>query len=252
MKNELQIKAQLIASKDFRRSLTRQSFYWFFPTYFRHYIHCESAPFHKEMFMLLQDPTIPKLAITAFRGSAKSTIVTLAYVIWSMIGAPQKKYILVISQTQELAKQILANIKAEFEDTIIIGRGFGTVKDKLIWGNAEEREWEIEVDILRGLVKDGLLTPQKANSLLPPEFSEKLPAQEFGLTTQQTKISGQQDQTPFQKGSDKIKDKPNNTTLKQKEPGMRRKKTDREIPIEGVILKDGTIIEANDIKEVNL
>lgn len=75
--------------------------------------------------MLLQDPNILKLAITAFRGSAKSTIATLAYIIWSMIGAPQKKYILVVSQTQELAKQILANIKAEFEENELLIHDFG-------------------------------------------------------------------------------------------------------------------------------
>jgi len=123
--NEDQIRQQIIDSKDFRRSLTRQSFYWFFPTYFRHYMHCESAPFHKEMFTLLEDPKILKLAITAFRGSAKSTIATLSYVIWSMIGVPQKKYILVISQTQELAKQILTNIKAEFEENELLIHDFG-------------------------------------------------------------------------------------------------------------------------------
>ena len=43
--------------------------------------------------------------------------------------------------------------------------------------------------------------------------------------------SQDQDQKPFQKGADAIKDNPTNPNLKQKEDGMRRVKTDRKIPI---------------------
>ncbi len=128
-------------------------------------------------------------------------------------------------------KALQRAIKAEFEDNIIVARGLGSINDELIWGTAEEREWEIEVDVIRGLVKDGILTPQKANGLLPPKYHDKLPSPDMGLTTGQTKVSGNQNQTNFQKGSDKIKDNPTDPTLKQKEPNQRRNKTDREIPI---------------------
>ncbi len=117
-------------------------------------------------------------------------------------------------------------IKTEFEDNIIIKHGLGSVKDKLFWGHAEEREQEIEFDQIRGLVTDGIITPQKANDLLPKEFREVLPP-ELENPTKQAFISQQQNQKPFQKGADKIKDKPTNPTLTQKEPGQRRVKTDR-------------------------
>lgn len=128
-------------------------------------------------------------------------------------------------------KALQRAIKTEFEDNIIIGAGLGNIEDHLIFGAAEEREWEIEVDILRGMVKDGLLTPQKANDLLPPKFRETLPEPELGATTEQTKVSGNQDQTKNQKGSDKIKDNPTNPAIGQKEKNQRRVITDRKIPI---------------------
>ena len=67
--------------------------------------------------------------------------------------------------------------------------------------------------------------------MLPPEFKETLP-DPLEVAQQMQNIASQgQDQKPFQKGADKIKDKPTDPTLKQKEPGMRRNKTDRQIPI---------------------
>ncbi len=110
---------------NFRRALTRESFSWFFITYFTHYITCPTAPFQKEIFNLLQNDGLLKVAITAFRGSAKSTIASLAYPIWAMVGRPAKKYTLVVSQTQDLSKQILTNIKQELSSNELLIRDFG-------------------------------------------------------------------------------------------------------------------------------
>jgi len=64
-------------------------------------------------------------------------------------------------------------LKVEFEDKIIKNFFGGGVK--LIWGTADERESQIDIDMIRGLTTDGIITAQKANSLLPPKFHEKLP-----------------------------------------------------------------------------
>lgn len=116
---------QIQESPDFRKALTRENFAWFFATYFTHYITCPTAEFQRAIMDLLQDEEIYKVAITAFRGSAKSTIATLAYPIWAMIGKPYKKYTLVVSQTQELSKQILTNIKQELSSNDLLIRDFG-------------------------------------------------------------------------------------------------------------------------------
>ena len=134
-------------------------------------------------------------------------------------------------------KSIQRELKYEFEDQIIVGQGLGTPEDKLIWEKSEEREWEIDVDIIRGLVTDGVITPQIAIDLLPPRFREKLPVPDFSdtpLNQQSTGIGGQQKPRPTQRKKSKVTDNPNDptqTTKNKRALGKRVNKTDREVPI---------------------
>lgn len=123
MKDE--ILNRILSDQIFRRALVKKSFFWFFHTYFSHYILYPTADFHKEMFTLLEDQSVNTVGIVAFRGSAKSTIATLSYPIWAMIGDLSKKYILLVSQTQGLSRQILSNIKQEFETNELLIKDFG-------------------------------------------------------------------------------------------------------------------------------
>jgi len=129
-------------------------------------------------------------------------------------------------------KAIQRILKTEFEDKIIVGQDIGTQEDKLVWGKAEEREWEIEVDILRGLVTDGILSPQKANDLLPPRFHEILPQMPL-LNGQEQGQDGVQSPRNSQMKTDKVKDNPNDPTqtTKNKNTNSRVNKTDRKVPI---------------------
>jgi len=108
-----------------RRTLAKKSHFWFFHIYLAEYINYKTALFQKEMFYLTQASDINSVVITAFRGSGKSTIMSLSYPIWAMIGALQKKYIIILSQTQQLCKLIIANIRAEFEKNELLNRDFG-------------------------------------------------------------------------------------------------------------------------------
>ena len=130
-------------------------------------------------------------------------------------------------------KAIQRAIKTEFEDNVIIGLGLGNKNDKLIWGDADEREQEIEVDQLRGLVTDGLITPQKGNDLLPPEFREKLPEPDPMMMGEGTPKMGQG--STGARGANAIKDTPTDPTKKNLDDGKggtrRRVKSDREINV---------------------
>lgn len=103
------------SQRNVRRSVVRDSIYWFCPLYLPHYITYPFAPFHQHMFQVCQDENGKLSIIVAFRGSGKSTIFTLAYPIWAIIGKQQKKFVLIVSQTQAQAKQHLANIRRELE-----------------------------------------------------------------------------------------------------------------------------------------
>ena len=108
--------AKLRLHRATRVKLSSKSFYWFFHLYFYHYISYKTADFQKEMMDKASDPAIEHLVIMAFRGSGKSSIITTAFPIWAIIGELQKKYVVIVSQTQSQANQHLKNIAMELED----------------------------------------------------------------------------------------------------------------------------------------
>jgi predicted phage terminase large subunit-like protein len=127
---------KIINNKDQRISISKDSHYWFFIIYLSHYIKYEFAPFHHEMFKLTEDESINPLCITAFRSSAKTTICTLSYVLWSILGKPKKKYIVLLGQTQRQARQLLANIRDELENNELLKNDLGPFKEHVDeWGS---------------------------------------------------------------------------------------------------------------------
>lgn len=125
MNDDQKIITQIQENSNFRKALTSESLYWFFATYFPHYITCPTADFQREMISLFQDESLIRVAITAFRGSAKSTLATLVLPIWEMVGKHKQKYTLVVSLTQGPAKQILTNIKDELASNELLIKDFG-------------------------------------------------------------------------------------------------------------------------------
>ncbi len=124
----------VIADEKIRLKIITQSHEWFFAIYFSHYIKYASAPFHKELFTLTEDDSTALNAIVAFRGSGKSTIITLSYPLWAILGQQQKKNIVIFSRTIQQSKQYLKNIKEELENNELLRRDLGPFKE-------EENEW---------------------------------------------------------------------------------------------------------------
>ena len=120
-----QIIEKILNDKKLRQSMVRRSFEFFFPIYFHKYIKYETAPFHKELFRILEDETIKLAVIVAFRGSAKSTIITTAYVLWSILGNPERKFIVIAGRTEQKARQYLLNIKMELEQNDTLKKDLG-------------------------------------------------------------------------------------------------------------------------------
>lgn len=134
--NHEQIIQQLLNDRKARLHATKESHYLFFHTYFADYVKYSTANFHRELFKITENDSIKKAVIVAFRGSAKSTIMTMSYPIWSIIGKPQKKFVLIISQTQAQARLHLANIKREFENNALLRKELGPFEEKTgEWGS---------------------------------------------------------------------------------------------------------------------
>jgi len=130
------IEKQIINEVNFRKELAKKSHYWFFNLYFSEYVKYATAPFQKELFFLSEDHNIKMAAIVAFRNSGKSTIFTLSYPIWSIIGEQQKKFVLILSQTQSQARLHLTNIKRELKSNDLLHKDLGPFREESDeWGS---------------------------------------------------------------------------------------------------------------------
>lgn len=118
-----------------RRAVTRESHSMFFAIYFRHYIMYPMAEFQKDIIRTTEDGSNPLACIVAFRGSAKSTLVTLSYSIWAVLGIQQKKFVLIICQTQTAARQHMSNLRHELEQNALLKSDLGPFQEES--GNGE-------------------------------------------------------------------------------------------------------------------
>ncbi len=116
---------RILADKKLRMELVRKSHYWFFHVYFWRYVAYPTADFHRQLFSITEEENIKNAVICAFRGSGKSTIMTLSYPIWAILGEQQKKYLVLLTQTQQQSRRIVENIKREFETNELLLNDFG-------------------------------------------------------------------------------------------------------------------------------
>lgn len=130
-----EILEKMFSDKKIRINITTESFWYFFHFYFAHYIKYATADFQKEIINILELDPVTSLYIIAFRGSGKSTIVTTAYLLWSILGKQQKKFCVVFGQTRGQAKQYMNNIKAELESNSLLRNDLGPFQeDSDEWG----------------------------------------------------------------------------------------------------------------------
>lgn len=128
---------KIIADPKVRRSLARQSHEYFFSIYLPHYLSYPTADFQRELYALTEDEATKLAVVVAFRGSGKSTIMTQSYPIWAITGQQAKKFVLLLSQTQQQARQHLINIRQELEDNQMLRDELGPFREaEDEWGNA--------------------------------------------------------------------------------------------------------------------
>lgn len=139
MKKELL--TQIYSDRKVRRYAATKSHKLFFHLYFPHYINYAIAPFQEEMFQLTEDEKEPMLLFMAFRKSGKTSIIGTSYPIWSIVGKPQKKFVVLLSRTQNQAKIMLTNIKQELESNNILVNDFGPFQQ----GNSEWTNYGLEL-----------------------------------------------------------------------------------------------------------
>ncbi len=117
-------------NKTARIDLARKSHLAFFGAYFGDYIKYPSADIHRMLFDLTQDDKVRFAVAMTFRGSAKSTICTMSYPIWAILGEQQKHFVLIVGKTVEQTKKFIDAIKREFETNTMLQNDFGAVSEE--------------------------------------------------------------------------------------------------------------------------
>lgn len=113
-----------------RTGITTRSLLWFLRVYLSEYVRYETAPFQHEIMRVAERVRHEMVAISAFRGSSKSTIVTTAYVLWSILGKQQRKFVVILSQTEDKARMHLTNLKRELEENDLLKRDLGPFQEE--------------------------------------------------------------------------------------------------------------------------
>jgi predicted phage terminase large subunit-like protein len=127
----------MIRDKKVRIAITKESHWYFFHFYFAHYITYPTAKFQNEIFELTENANFGNLFIVSFRGSGKSTILTTSYPIWAILGKQQKRFVLILCQTQAQAKQHMMNLRRELESNIVLKRDLGPFHEESTeWGSS--------------------------------------------------------------------------------------------------------------------
>jgi predicted phage terminase large subunit-like protein len=102
--------------------------------YFSEYVKYPTAEFQKDIFVLTEDESTQLGVLVAFRGSGKSTIMTMSYPIWAILGKQRKKFVIIVGQTTQQAKLHLTNLKRELESNELLRGDLGPFEER-------EEEW---------------------------------------------------------------------------------------------------------------
>lgn len=120
----------ILSNKAARLMLVNKSHRAFFATYFPHYVTYPCADIHQKLFDLTEDAANKFAVSQTFRSSGKSTIVSMSYVLWSVLGCQQNHLVVLVAKTQEQAKRLLDAIKRELETNRLLQGDFGKIHEE--------------------------------------------------------------------------------------------------------------------------
>lgn len=122
---------EIIENRILRKNISYNDNMYFFFIYLKDYVKYKLSKFQEEIFKIINNDKNKLVVITAFRGSAKSTIITLSYALWSVLGKDKKKFVLIISKTQDQSKTHFKNIISEIENNELLKNDFNLTKESI-------------------------------------------------------------------------------------------------------------------------
>lgn len=109
--------------KDERVRKSKKDFYYATKTYFSHHINePETSKFREYVYKNLDSITLKdrKSSYEAYRGGAKTTIITRLFTLWQQAIKRAKRNTIIVSSTLDLSKESLEFIKAELEENELL------------------------------------------------------------------------------------------------------------------------------------
>lgn len=146
--------AAVEAVRQARRDLTHGSLQAFATKYLPKYFSEAGSRMHREIIELLEaasEDRGARLAFAAPRGHAKSTLVTMTYVLWSLCTG-REPYIVLLSETSDLARTHLEAIRHELTDNELLRRDFPEICE-LQGVSPLPRRWQQNEIVTRNGVK---------------------------------------------------------------------------------------------------
>jgi predicted phage terminase large subunit-like protein len=102
-------------------------------TYLTHHFPADLSDFFDEMSGALQDHDIKRLEVIGFRGCAKSTMASLALVIWAALEHPDKyPFIIMLADTRSQASINASTVQHELRNNDLILKDYGHLKYRKI------------------------------------------------------------------------------------------------------------------------
>jgi hypothetical protein len=146
---------QALDDYDTRRRISKK-FPGFCLIYLSHYFNLVPAEFHPEMMQELSNVQVLQLLIEGFRGSAKSTIGSLALPLFAALELPDVyPFIIPIADTGLQAAINIANIKTELDNNELIKQDYGNITGNFVedWTLQSEEEWQAKNMLLSNGVR---------------------------------------------------------------------------------------------------
>lgn len=123
------------------RKKLAQRFGAFCLIYLVHYFPLSPAEFFPELIAALEDDSIDRLEEIGFRGSAKSTFTSMAYVLYAaLVKSDLYPFIIPIADTGTQATAVISAIKFELETNELLREDFGTLEI----GKPTDKSWELK------------------------------------------------------------------------------------------------------------
>ena len=121
---------QLVDDYELRRAAAK-SLKGFCATYLPHHFPADLSDFFDDMAGALQDHDIKRLEIIGFRGCAKSTMASLALVLWASLEHPDLyPFIIMLADTRSQASINAASVQHELRNNDLILKDYGHLKYK--------------------------------------------------------------------------------------------------------------------------